>query len=414
MAYENIKLRKRNFTIVDGYFWTMDNDIDSVVLKTDDGTIAFSYPLDTTISGEVLSMEYDGRNIWTLRNTGTNAYAIDRWYIKNYVCVLRNSFSLLSSASHTFSTEAFTVEHYHTAFTNTITPAGSTSLAVGDASQLESGYKVYLGPNVDGKSEEVSVSSADATTIYCAATTYAYQVGDPVSFYKRIWLFNNYNGTDGSTGAIYHIDAYTGSVVTKYAGGSYKDIKCCTFYGIPKYVFDRSTGAIDPRYNSLVYVKGNTMIFLNPNNFDESFGAMVLDNIKSDNITVIPVYGLSIEGTNVYRLQLSATYYGQTNNFSTYNYQLSTLSSFITSISLSAIPAILPANGVADSKITATVLDQFGLPIEGRDVTFTDDDSVGSITMTTVFTDANGQAVTYYIAGTSAREVRITASAQQT
>ena len=414
MAYENIVLKKRNFTIVDGYFWTMDNDTDSVILKTDDGTTAFSYPLDTTISSEVLCMEYDGRNIWTLRNTGTNTYVIERWYIKNYVCVLRSSFNFISGASHTFNTEAFTVEHYHTEFTNTLTPAGSTSLAVGDASQLESGYKVYLGPNVEGRSEEVSVSSADNTTIYCAATTYAYQVGDPVSFYKRIWLFNNNNGTDSSTGAIYHIDAYTGSVITKYAGGSYKDIKCCTFYGIPKYVFDRSTSATDPRYNSLVYVKGTTMIFLNPNNFDESFGAMVLDNIKNDNTTIIPVYALAIEGTNVYRLQLAATYYGQTSIWSTYNYQLSTLTPFITSISLSAVPAILPANGVADSEITATVLDQFGLPIEGRDVTFTDDDSVGSITMTTVFTDAHGQALTHYIAGTSAREVRITASCQQT
>ena len=85
MSYENVRLRKQNFAVVNGYFWTMDDDTDSVVVKTDDGTLAFSYPLDTTISQGVLCMEFDGRNIWTMRNTGTDQLTIDRWYINNYL-----------------------------------------------------------------------------------------------------------------------------------------------------------------------------------------------------------------------------------------------------------------------------------------------------------------------------------------
>jgi hypothetical protein len=157
------------------------------------------------------------------------------------------------------------------------------------------------------------------------------------------------------------------------------------------------------------------MIFLNPDNLSSSNGSMAMDNLQSDQATNIPIYDLVIEGTNVYRLQRMATYYGATSTFSnsTYNYQLSSLNSFITSISLRANPAILPANGVNPSVITAIVKDQFNLPVSGRQVFFTDDDPNGSITTSPVNTDANGVAETTYIAGTAAREVRVTATAQQ-
>jgi hypothetical protein len=283
---------------------------------------------------------------------------------------------------------------------------------------MDSGYILVLGPNTLGQMEEVSVSSAGASSVQINGTTnYEYREDAPISFYNRIWLFNNYDGTDDTTGALYHIDAYTGSVVTKYAGGAYKDIKACTFFGIPKFVFDRTVPStvVEPRYNSICYIKGTNMIFLDPDDLNNSRGSMTMDNIESDQATNILVYDLAIEGTNVYRLQTKATYYGSTGAFadSTYNYQLSTLNSFITSISLQADPAILPANGVNSSTITAIVKDQFNLPVEGRQVFFTDDDPTGSITLSPVNTDSDGVATTVYVSGTSAREVRLTATCQQ-
>ncbi len=62
MSYENIRLLKQNFTMVDGYFFMMNEDVDALIVKTDDGTQAFSYPLDTTISNPIICMEYDGMN----------------------------------------------------------------------------------------------------------------------------------------------------------------------------------------------------------------------------------------------------------------------------------------------------------------------------------------------------------------
>jgi len=417
MAYENTRLRKQNFAMVNGYFWMMDEDTDSVIVKTDDGTLAYSYPLDTTISQTVTSMEFDGYNIWTMRTTATDQVTIDRWHINNYVCTLRNSFDFVPGPSHKYAADTFTIEHYHTEF-SADEAVGQSVLSVVDGSKMESGYTIVLGPNHLGQMEEQTVSSASAGSVQINGTTaYEYRDGAPISFYKRIWLFNNYDGTDDSTGALYNIDAYTGSVITKYAGGAYTDIKACTFFDVPRYVFNKNVGpgVTDPRYNAICYIKGTNLIFLNPDDLTTSYGSMTMDNIEDDQATNILVYDLTIEGTNVYRLQRKATYYGSTYTFvdNTYNYQLSSLNSFITSISLRSDPAILPANGVNPSTITAIVKDQFNLPVAQKQVFFTDDDDNGSITSSPVNTDSDGIAVTTYIAGTSAREVRITATAQQ-
>ena len=118
MGYENITLRKPNVTMIDGYFYTFDEDQDALVVKTDDGTQAFTYPLSTTIAAgkTVKSLEHDGRNFWTLQDgSTTNSLLIRRWYIDNYVCKLREEFTLASGINN-FKSDAFTVEHYHVHF----------------------------------------------------------------------------------------------------------------------------------------------------------------------------------------------------------------------------------------------------------------------------------------------------------
>lgn len=407
MAYENIKLRKQNFVMVDGYFYMIDEDTDSLIVKTDDGSQAYSYPLDTTITNQILSLEHDGRNFWSLEDSGTYNLRIRKWYLDNYVCKLRNTFNLVESGSHKYDSEAFTVEHYHIEFSGN-EAAGQSNLSITDGSELSGGMTVTLGPNSSGQVEEFTVNSAGADWVIINGTTsYAYEAGDAICFFKKIWLFNNFNGIDAGSGALYEINASTGSYINKTAGGEYQDVKACTFYDM-----SAVAGGWD---NAICYVKTTNMLFLDPDDLSSSFGSMSMDNVEDDQATVIDIYDLSIEGSNIYRLQRKATYYGSTYSFadSTYNYQLSTTEAFITSISLVADPAILPANGVNVSSITAIVKDQFNLPIVGRLVYFTDDDGVGFIVTSPQNTDGNGVATTSYKAGTTAREVKITATAQQ-
>lgn len=419
MAYENIRFRRQNITVVDNYFVSIDEDLDVLLLKSGDGTVVFSYPLDSTISNTVISLEYDGHNFWSMEQVSADQLSIKRWIINNYVLTLTSTFNFIPSVTHKYSSEAFTIEHYHTTFSD-YEAAGSSVLSIHDGSKLSSGIVLVLGPNNSGQIEEVTALSATSGSVTINGTTqYNHEDGTPISFYKNIWIFNNYSGVDDSTGALYKVSAYTGSVIHYYPGGAFKDIKACTFFNIPRYVFDKSVpkGTIDPVYDSICYIKGTNTLCLNPDDLNNSYGSMTMDNIEEDQATVIDVYDLAIEGTNVYRLQSKATYYGTTHTFgSTYNYQLSTFNSFITSISLNADPAILPANSGGSSstaQITAIVKDQFNLPVPSKMVYFSEDDPDGTIAPENTNTNANGVASTIYTAGFTARETRLTATAQQ-
>ena len=414
MSFENITLRRQNLVMVDGYFYMIDEDQDSLIVKTDDGTFAYSYPLDTTITNQVISLEHDGHNFWSLENPGSDIVIIRRWNIENYVLQLRDTFTKNPDASHKWDSQALVVQHYHLTFSGDEPPDSSNLSVTTDdkfslTTELSSGMTVFLGPNSSGQSEEASVNSVGVDYINInGTTTYSYAATDPISFYNRLWLFNDYDGVDNTTGALYKLNAYTGSYQSKTAGGEYQNVDACTFFDVNEVYGSGS--------NAICYIKTTNMIFLDPNDLTDSFGSMTMDNVESNQATVIPIYDVTMEGVNVYRLQLKATYYGTTYTFSggTYNYQLSTLQSFITSISLRVNPAILPANGVNTSTITAIVKDQFNLPVVAKLVYFTDDDPTGNISGTNpANTEADGVATTTYTAGTSAREVKITATAQQ-
>ena len=93
MAYENISLRKQNVTMIDGYFYMLDQDQDAMIVKTDDGTQAYSYPLDNVISNQVVSMEHDGRNFWALENPSGDTIYISRWNLENFVLQRKDYFT---------------------------------------------------------------------------------------------------------------------------------------------------------------------------------------------------------------------------------------------------------------------------------------------------------------------------------
>lgn len=423
MAYENIRLRKRNFTVVDGYFYMIDENQDALIVKTDDGTQAYSYPLGTVLSNEVRSLEYDGRYFWTLERPGSNTIIIRQWLINNYALEQQDVITLQPGsgpgAGINWDSLAFTVEHYQCQTSADLNPTdviiGVTGLGfnLNDTDRMDSASLVTIGPNASGEYEELDpvTINTGSFTINAPGLQNFYAQGTRIVFSNRLWVFNDYSGTT-SQGAIYEIPFPLGTTVgvTPAAeAGAFADVNSCTFFDMS----DTFGGATNSK-NSICYVKATNMIFLDPRDFDTSFGSMVMDNLEDDQLNTIPIYDLAMEGVNVYRLQEKATYYGTTYPWSSYNYQLSTLEQFITSISLSADPAILPADTVSTSTITAIVRDQFNNPISSKPVTFTEDDSVGYISPpTTVNTDSDGIAQVTYNAGNTAREVKITATASQ-
>jgi len=110
---DNIKLRKQNFTVKDGYYFTFDDDQDALLQKTDDGNTAFSYPCDSVLSIEVKSLEFDGIYFWSLSGN-----SIKQWRIDNYVCKLQNTYTYSSGGGHTYDFDCFSIEHYETFISN--------------------------------------------------------------------------------------------------------------------------------------------------------------------------------------------------------------------------------------------------------------------------------------------------------
>jgi len=162
-------------------------------------------------------------------------------------------------------------------------------------------------------------------------------------------------------------------VVNSNPSLEYDNIKACVFGNI--------RGITSNKVNTLAYVKDSNLKFLNLDTFI-LYGVASIDNVRTDS-SIIPIYDLAIDDSNVYRLQKEACYYGSDYSWSSYNYVLSTTRRFVDSINVSAYPV---------------------------------DDSVGFMTISPSYTDyffGTGEAVSYYKAGVTPRSVTIEGTATQ-
>lgn len=410
--YDNINILYKNFTFYNGYFYTFSHVSDVIFQVAADSTMAFSYPLDTVLDNEVVSMEHDGINFWTLERDVDDGNAdkviyIKRWELDNYICKMQDHFTFFDDGVDHYDSDAFTVEHYHTTISGYTVSGTNTVYVNGDyTNELEPDMYVTLGPNSNGDSETKKVQNVyiDRITLV-SGTSYSYANSDELQFYNNIWVFNNYYGIDDTTGALYKINAYDGSIVSKYEGGEYKNINASTFCNLD--VFSEY-GVVD----TLCYVRATNVLFINVDTMNY-YGSLVMDNISLSH-EVFDVYDIVVDGENIYKLQNKVMFYGESSSWAShYNYKISPLHAFISSVALSTSPAVIPANQISTSNVTAVVRDQFGNPVSGRIVQFSHDDDDGIITVGSDSTDFEGIANTVYKSGVDARMVTITARVQQ-
>lgn len=414
MAHENLQFDEPHITIVDGYFYMFDTVNNMLVQKVDDGTVSFTYPILTSIGTTVNSLEHDGQYFWTLQDGSSPGWdvVLKKWAIEEHFCNLKDRIEINFNGINRYDSSSFTIEHYHTSFSATIS-GNSSYVCLSDYASNEyivsPGTVLTLGPNSNGSYEDVTVTG----TIYGDTvglnffTLHSYDEDDPINISKYIWLFNNYNGVQ-TDGALYKFDAHTGVYLNRYDGSEYGGIDACTFDRITEiYKFDE--------IYSLMYVNDTNLVFLNISN-DNSISiycSMIIDNLQANGSTIINVYDLSIQEGSVYRLQRRANYYGTDSSWGTYNYQLSPLRNFIDSITLSVFPSILPTTGLNVAEAKAVVKDQFYEPVVAKPVYFSDDDAVGFMTITKRLTDNSGVSISYYQSGISVGVVTITAEVTQ-
>jgi hypothetical protein len=267
---------KGNFVAQEGYFYTVDIDIDALDVVVDNGNHAYAYPLDHVLYDDVLSLEFDGVNFWTLQalyldgddpDELPTSMIIKRWRIENYICKLKQTIKFEANTAHKYESFAFTLEHYHTKLTSAAT-VGDTTIYLDNYynnSSLIVGSTLYIGPNSQGYYEEVDVTSVVyGGVVLDTPLTYNYAQGVQVLFHKHIYLFNNYDGNDETSGALYKFDSHTGFFKEKYAGGAYKDIKATTFSTVTMF---KDLGDVD----ALSYIKGISLLFVDISTISKSY-----------------------------------------------------------------------------------------------------------------------------------------------
>jgi len=442
---QNVRLLNGNVTRVDGYFYSFDQATDTMIQKTDDGTLAFAYPLDTSISREVIDMTYDGESWWTMEHlsaTASDGFIIKRWVISNFVMVLQQSYSFASNATDDFEANAFSLEMYTGTVlaggaenTDTITVSFDNSVDSNIFGLLTAGTTMFIGPSTKtsptdftGQSLRVTVSSTNPATkvvTLSADKTVGFNAGDTVVFSKNLWVFNQHYLKSQDAGALYKISIQQGTVLSRTSGGAYKDVDAATFVDLIEAgvtpsnpsggVFDGSLSQFNKR-SYIIFIRTNNLLFidaLDPQLITEL--SAIQNNLSPDSNTVYTVFDFALEKDTLFRLQQKFNIDGTESTESTYNYQLATFKPFPTAIALSSAPAILAADQISTSVITATVTDQYALPYlqtPAATIVFqTSGGGTGSGLSETgsISLDSNGQATVTYTAGDTAGLVTISA-----
>lgn len=207
------------------------------------------------------------------------------------------------------------------------------------------------------------------------------------------------------------VSGVMGSSWTSFGSQTMYDRDCTLSLGLESIL----TSVSGTYFDDLIFNSGK--IFY-PSDTIPYYGTMILDNVRADQVTIIPVYNVAIYGKTLYRLQDEATYYGADNDWGAlYNYQISPIRSFLDSVVVTAYPAIVPANAYNTVEVTAVVANQYGEGVVYKPVYFTDTDSVGYITINPVYTDVffgTGRTnPTYYKSGIVPATVTIEGTATQ-
>lgn len=427
----NVQLNTANFVRVEGYFFNISETNDTLFKKVDSGQNAFSYPLDSDLVNPCVCLQHDGRFFWTLENLPTansnnGQLLIKRWEVNDFILKLRRTYTINGSASQKYDCNAFAIEHFHRSLTANAV-AGVQTLTLNSNSRLIAGDIINLGPSTfpgdEGKTEAVTINSilvGNQITITTPLVN-SYSSSNLVDSSRRAWFFNKFRPSDSDpvngSGQLYSFDLNPNvtTIIARRAGNEYRAVLASTYLTDAFY-----TGG--PR-DFLVFANQTNLLFVETEQSNPNFSVTVQSasqNNQEVNSNIIPIFDITHENNTIFRLQRKATYRVgpslTTEDWGTqFNYQVAPIQRLPLSISLTSQSAVIAADGVSTTAITALVKDQYDNAVAGRAVSFTDSDSVGApagimIPTSITGTNAQGQGTVNYRAGTVAGTITITAS----
>ena len=435
---DNVKFSKPNFTTDGEFYYSMLEDSDVLQVKVDDGKVSFSFPLDTSISETIKSLEFDGIFFWTLedhKNGGdVDGFTIRKWAIDDFIVKQIQKFDFVDNATHTYRASSFAVEYYRTSVGLGNNDGGGNGymgvnlqkeMFLYDTSKLVVGDIVYLVKRWTPTHQRYGTNNVEqmmvneiisSTKVGFSSNTVVDPYGDgrgwrgheaspsagqavppdEVCWTKYIWVFNSYSPGPTSTPALYKINAYNGSNIAQYSGTQYGSVNGSVFY--TKYsTSSKTANGMTNTYNTaivtdseaggkqtyIIYVKASSAIFHNAttNTTDRSMNA---GNVKVDTISIWDVYDMAVTGVGtdvvLLKLQTGATYKNSGGTivdeaWSNYNYDRVLIRRHVESIAITATPSIVPIT-TGTASIAAYLKDQYNNTVPaGVAVYFSDDDS---------------------------------------
>ncbi|MCK5017336.1 MAG: Ig-like domain-containing protein [Candidatus Peribacteraceae bacterium] len=460
MSRENIRIADPNFTTDGTYYYCLLKDAQVLQVKADDGTVAFSYPVDTQILSTITSLSYDGVHFWSQETkSGGGGIIIRKWAIDSYILKQVTSFAFNDGGVHLYSSNDMAIEHYilsvgdnsnggggYTTNMHEINISDTSMLSPGDILTFVKGRTPTQSRSSTSYVETVTVQSVvDSDTVILTNQATGGMQGDPhsdglgfrgpgasynastepvppdlVYVTKYIWMLNDKAPSNPSTAALYKINAVNGSNIVQYSGSQYLNIKGACFF--TEY---NTSGAYPWEYNTtidgdkryLLFVNSSSLLFFNISSLTME-KSLNLGNVKDDGIAIWDVYDLAVSGfgdtVSLYRLQAGTTYgdpLADENWSSSYSYEKTILARIVNSIAVTAEPTILPADGSSTASIAAIVRDQYNNPVGSKLVNWADDVG-GRLSPTSSTTDVFGRAYTTYLAGSTEDDVKITATVE--
>jgi hypothetical protein len=418
MAYENIRLDEGAFCAAGEYFFSMKTaPTNMLIMKTSNGDPVMTYPFShelTVVDNTFLSIQYDGVNIWTLEKVavgGNNELerVLRRWRIEDFTCLMKDSWRVRGQAGEAMNGGAFVIENYSNYIKEACGPGTANLDRIKLTHPTAAFYHVtdqfHIASRTQSYSEDIPVATApvEDTVTIASPFTNVYSPGDTVNLRRDFYFFNNQSPAQGSaSAAVYqfsvpHMNAPDPTVVNEltYRGchdsGIYEGTTAATFL-----TTSGTVGINNGYYTGIIaYVRGMQMLIKQPNmpgggitypgghvgtnqEIKSNIASMLMDTaIKNDRVTLHTIYdlGASVDQSdcvsiNIYRLQRSYTYGSVEGSWSTYNYVVSVTTPMVTSIALTADPALVVANGSDRSIVVATIRDQYGAALNGKRVVF--------------------------------------------
>ena len=356
-----------------------------------------------TSGGELITdseVEYDG-NI------------IRRWELDavNFRLDLKESFFIDSDSSDWFDGKAFDVQTLKTELSWHV-PIGTGVIDVTTTSGISKYDRILIGPSNDtsnvGAVDYAYVHSVSGTQLNLRTyggvipTEYEYVLGDPVTIYKDILLLSNPKPLINVSNIRYDYERDQGSLFL-LDHSDYGNVKEVDYHGMYNDVIAAGWNNL---FETFSFVHGQNLLHLNLLDYSVS-KSQVLTLMEPNKYDYIPIYDLCIDSTDVYRLQMELFQRDDSGNttlyeWSSYNYTVDALTPYTQSVTVRPLNSVLGYQGI--SFIYATVRDQFGVGLLGKNIEFSSSNDPGSSFIPLdgqVITDSDGYCIVRYTAGSS-------------